>query len=215
MIIDDQRRRLLLLRHAKSSWLDVACDDHDRPLNGRGAKAAILIAPYVIQWAPQWIGCSTAQRTRATLLPIIEQLATPARITLSGSLYEGSVTEYLNVVATIDKGVQTALLVGHNPTLQRMCAYLMQTEDHGNDLTTPVSNAPRKSQPARIEKLPTGVQPSETLPAKTYPTGALAVFSWPNSTSWQNVTSRSAHLEAFIRPRDLDQATGGSLSTLA
>ena len=32
--------RLILTRHAKSSWDDPLIDDHDRPLNPRGAKAA-------------------------------------------------------------------------------------------------------------------------------------------------------------------------------
>jgi len=33
-------KRLTVLRHAKSSWKDRALDDFDRPLNGRGRKAA-------------------------------------------------------------------------------------------------------------------------------------------------------------------------------
>jgi phosphohistidine phosphatase len=33
-------RRLYLLRHAKSSWKDHGLDDHERPLAGRGRRAA-------------------------------------------------------------------------------------------------------------------------------------------------------------------------------
>ena len=33
-------KRLTVLRHAKSSWKDRELDDFDRPLNGRGRKAA-------------------------------------------------------------------------------------------------------------------------------------------------------------------------------
>jgi phosphohistidine phosphatase len=39
-------RQLLLLRHAKSSWDDPALPDHDRPLAGRGRKAAKLIGEH-------------------------------------------------------------------------------------------------------------------------------------------------------------------------
>ena len=34
---------LYLLRHAKSSWRDLAIDDFDRPLNNRGLKDAPLM----------------------------------------------------------------------------------------------------------------------------------------------------------------------------
>jgi phosphohistidine phosphatase len=37
-------RRLLLLRHAKSSWDEPALADHDRPLAPRGRRASKLIA---------------------------------------------------------------------------------------------------------------------------------------------------------------------------
>ncbi|MEC7253413.1 MAG: histidine phosphatase family protein, partial [Candidatus Thermoplasmatota archaeon] len=30
------RTRLIIMRHAKSSWSDASLDDHDRPLNKRG-----------------------------------------------------------------------------------------------------------------------------------------------------------------------------------
>ena len=39
-------RRLILTRHAKSSWDDPGMDDHDRPLNSRGLRDA----PAMGQW---------------------------------------------------------------------------------------------------------------------------------------------------------------------
>ena len=35
---------LHLLRHAKSDWSDPSLADHDRPLNGRGRKARLVMA---------------------------------------------------------------------------------------------------------------------------------------------------------------------------
>jgi len=35
--------RLLLMRHAKSSWSDGQLTDHERPLNNRGRRAAAEI----------------------------------------------------------------------------------------------------------------------------------------------------------------------------
>ena len=37
-------KTLLLLRHAKSAWSDPRLDDHDRPLSGRGERAAKAMA---------------------------------------------------------------------------------------------------------------------------------------------------------------------------
>src|SRR6266851_4698449 len=57
-------RRLVLLRHAKSAWPDVA--DHERPLARRGRRDA----PVAGRWlraagrAPDRVICSTARRAR-------------------------------------------------------------------------------------------------------------------------------------------------------
>ena len=46
-------KTLLLLRHAKSAWSDPRLDDHDRPLNGRGERAAKAMADHIArQGAP-------------------------------------------------------------------------------------------------------------------------------------------------------------------
>ena len=35
--------RLILMRHAKSDWGDVALEDHERPLNKRGRRSATAL----------------------------------------------------------------------------------------------------------------------------------------------------------------------------
>src|ERR1700744_5253650 len=63
---EDAGRRLVLLRHAKSDWPDMA--DHDRPLAKRGRRDA----PGVGRWlggsgyAPAAVVGSTARRARET-----------------------------------------------------------------------------------------------------------------------------------------------------
>nr|XP_043637008.1 uncharacterized protein At3g52155, chloroplastic [Erigeron canadensis] len=64
-----RRRRLILLRHAKSSWEDRSLKDHDRPLSKAGETDAIQVA-YKLQqlgWIPELILSSDATRTRQTL----------------------------------------------------------------------------------------------------------------------------------------------------
>ena len=62
-------RRLLLLRHAKSSWADPGVRDHDRPLNDRGRTAAPLVGGYLRahDLIPDRVLCSSARRTCETL----------------------------------------------------------------------------------------------------------------------------------------------------
>src|SRR3546814_17220308 len=39
-------KRLILFRHAKSDWDDPVARDFDRPLNGRGEKAALVMGEF-------------------------------------------------------------------------------------------------------------------------------------------------------------------------
>ena len=62
-------KRLLLLRHAKSSWDDASLADRDRPLAPRGHKAAERMAEHLRSGGPavDLVLCSPALRTTETL----------------------------------------------------------------------------------------------------------------------------------------------------
>ncbi|TYI27667.1 hypothetical protein ES332_A05G192500v1 [Gossypium tomentosum] len=62
-------RRLILLRHAKSSWQHPSLRDHDRPLSKTGRIDAVTVSRKLerMGWIPQLILCSDALRTRETL----------------------------------------------------------------------------------------------------------------------------------------------------
>ena len=47
-------RRLIVMRHAKSSWKDPNLDDHERPLNKRGRRDAPMVADAIFErgWIP-------------------------------------------------------------------------------------------------------------------------------------------------------------------
>ena len=64
-----ERRRLYLLRHAKSSWDQPGQPDHERPLADRGRQAVRLLARHVHEHRiePELVLCSSASRTRETL----------------------------------------------------------------------------------------------------------------------------------------------------
>jgi len=113
-------KRLYLLRHAKSSWDDEGLADHDRPLSGRGRRAADAIGRHLRAEGiePELVLCSSAARTRETL----------ARIGLSGvverDLYGASADELLARVRDVPPGVDSVLLIGHNPGIHDLALAL-------------------------------------------------------------------------------------------
>ncbi|MFK7793069.1 MAG: histidine phosphatase family protein [Devosiaceae bacterium] len=167
-------KTLLLMRHAKSSWRDEMLDDIERPLNGRGRRAASAMAPLVAAWQPQWIGCSIAQRTRETLAPIVQELTTPCEMTLSANLYDSNEAAYLRQIRSIPGSVNRALIIGHNPTLEDLLQALVGA-----------------AEPDALARL------SEKLP-----TGTLITLECPIAR-WSELTSGCAHLVDVIRPADI------------
>jgi phosphohistidine phosphatase len=111
-------KRLYLLRHAKSSWKDPGLADHDRPLAGRGRRAAKAVARHLRELGiePELVMCSTA-RARETLERLEPVLGTGA-VRVERELYgAGALLEQLRGVPD---AVGSVLVIGHNPGLQRL-----------------------------------------------------------------------------------------------
>lgn len=62
-------KRLHLIRHAKSSWSSGSLADIDRPLNQRGLKSCVLMAPQIVKAGCSFehVFCSPAVRAQSTL----------------------------------------------------------------------------------------------------------------------------------------------------
>ncbi|PLX82828.1 MAG: phosphohistidine phosphatase [Desulfuromonas sp.] len=116
-------KRLLLVRHAKSSWDDPDLADIDRPLNKRGKRDAPTMGRRLAERgiAPGLIVSSPAKRARRTALLLAEEIAYPEEtIALDERIYEASAAELLDVIRGFDDAQDTALLVGHNPGLTEL-----------------------------------------------------------------------------------------------
>jgi phosphohistidine phosphatase len=167
-------KRLYLLRHAKSSWKDTSLPDHDRPLAGRGRRAAKAIARHLREQdlEPQLVLCSTARRARETLERIQPALGA-ATVELEHDLYAASADALLERLRRVPDGVASVMLIGHNPGLQ--------------DLALDLARSPRT-----VGEL-----------ATKFPTAALATLEVPAS-NWHELDHETAEIVAFVRPRDLD-----------
>jgi phosphohistidine phosphatase len=118
-------RRLLLLRHAKSSWDDPTLDDHERPLAPRGLKATKRLSRWIEAYgvAPDLVLCSTATRAQETLARVAASLGSPP-VHVEDRLYHASVEGLLARIGLVGNEIETLLVVGHNPGLEELCSVL-------------------------------------------------------------------------------------------
>ncbi len=118
-------RRLILTRHAKSSWDNPSMDDHDRPLNPRGQRAALELGEWLHSrgYEPDEVLCSAAARTRETWqMTVAAPLEVMPNVRYLDSLYQASPDVMLDVLrkATGD----CVMMIGHNPGIGELAAML-------------------------------------------------------------------------------------------
>ena len=119
-------RRLIVMRHAKSSWSDPAATDHERPLNSRGQRDAPRVAERLaeLDWLPEWVLSSDARRTRETIDRMLSVLPSDLPVAFSPALYHSGIEAVRQEVAGVPDDVQTLLLLGHNPGWEEMATIL-------------------------------------------------------------------------------------------
>ncbi|MFH8383905.1 SixA phosphatase family protein [Kitasatospora sp. NPDC018058] len=171
---EEQQRRIVLVRHAKSDWPDV--DDHDRPLAARGRKAAPLAGRWLADHGlvPDLALVSTAVRTRETWALMVAELPTTPETVYDGRLYDIGLGEQLiALLAETPDDVATLLVLGHNPVVHEAADAL-------------AGEAADEDQLARMRG--------------RFPTAAIAVLTFPGP--WQGVGPGAARLTAYRTPKD-------------
>ena len=115
-------KTLLLLRHAKSSWKDSTVADHDRPLNGRGRRAAELVRLFLKgrKLRPDLVLSSSSVRTRETVEILFQKTEAVPEISYDDALYLASAAKLLEVILALDEDRDQVLLVGHNPGIEEL-----------------------------------------------------------------------------------------------
>ena len=109
------RTRLIIMRHAKSSWSDASLDDHNRPLNKRGRRDASRIAQELHdrEWIPDRIRVSSSKRTMETL-ELMEAISNNSTIDVEPGLYHSNISTLLQAVEEAEEG-KTTMILSHNP----------------------------------------------------------------------------------------------------
>jgi phosphohistidine phosphatase len=171
----EPRRRLILLRHAKSSWDDASLPDDARPLAPRGRRAVALLEQYLRMQDPdiELVLCSPAQRTRETWDGVRKGLRSAPEVRFVPEVYEATANDLLDIVHQVDDHHRSVLLIGHNPGMQDLAERLVGDGKH-----------------KALARLGRG-----------FPTGALAMLSFDDV--WTDLDRGGARLDSFVRPKDL------------
>lgn len=120
-------KSLWLLRHAKAVAAESGPADFARRLTERGERDALWIGERLALASrrPTRILASPAARTRRTAEIVAEALAQrPTAVLLDDSLYLASAAALAAAIGATDDGIDTLLVVGHNPGLSELALEL-------------------------------------------------------------------------------------------
>jgi phosphohistidine phosphatase len=136
------QRELLLLRHGKSDW-SAGTDDFHRPLKLHGKRSAQRVGTWLMRQGlvPDHVVSSPAERACATAAKACKTMGIGMRaIDLDERLYEARLDDLLAILAGCPARARRVLLVGHNPGLEELLAFLsphgIAAADKGKLLST-------------------------------------------------------------------------------
>jgi phosphohistidine phosphatase len=120
-------KRLVLIRHAKSSWDDPSLEDRERPLNKRGKKDAREMGKRLADGGlrPDVMISSPAARAVVTAKKIAEALGYPKKnLLIEPILYGAGCEEWMEVINRLATDCYVAVLFGHNPAMTALVRHL-------------------------------------------------------------------------------------------
>lgn len=123
-------KRLILMRHAKSSWTNPSARDFDRPLNKRGRLSARFMAGIELKSQVDLVLCSASKRTTETITIFNEICKQDLIIQFKDELYAASYETHLKEIAQLGDDHNTVMIVAHNPGISRLLSYLTHESRH-------------------------------------------------------------------------------------
>lgn len=107
--------RVIVMRHAKSSWATADLDDHARPLNDRGKASTAALGQWLVAkgYVPDQVLSSDAQRTRDTWGGLAPGLGVDLTPDWRSDLYLAGAGAIFSALRGASGRV--VLILGHNP----------------------------------------------------------------------------------------------------
>ncbi len=111
-------KKIIFVRHSKSSWDNMYIQDHDRELNKRGRRDSVFMAKKLkeLGYTPEIIIASSAVRALTTAKNISEVLGV-SDLRIENHLYSCSRKTIIDYVNALEAEASTILIVNHNPTI--------------------------------------------------------------------------------------------------
>lgn len=111
-------KKILMIRHAKSSWDDITQKDFERPLNDRGHKDAPMMAKRLLKEGIDIDAFVTSPALRA--LTTAEYFAKAydikkRKLLQEPSLYLAEPEVFFNIISQLDDDHKTVAIFSHNP----------------------------------------------------------------------------------------------------
>ena len=112
--------RLIVMRHADSSWPPGVQLDHDRPLSAQGRLEAPMMSQALIQrdWLPDLALISSSARTQETFSLMME-----VQSEIRPEIYLADLEILLPIATGIEED-KTTLILGHNPGCEMLVSTL-------------------------------------------------------------------------------------------
>ncbi|WP_299329661.1 histidine phosphatase family protein [Parasphingopyxis sp.] len=175
-------KRLILLRHAKSSWDDPVKRDFDRPLNEKGKRAAKMMGEHMQEDGIMFdaVIASPAIRVVETLESVAQGYGEPIEPEWDRRAYLASNMTLLDILHEADDAARSLLMSGHNSGLEDLV--LLLVPDSKGDKAR-----------AKVEE--------------KFPTCALAEMEF-DVDSWADIAPGTGKLLRYVRPRDLHADLG-------
>jgi phosphohistidine phosphatase len=175
-------KRLILIRHAKSSWDDPVERDFDRPLNAKGKRAAETMGRHMrnLDIDFEKVVASPAMRVVETIESLAIGLDRVIEPEWDRRAYLASNMTLLDIVHEQPDTTDSLLLAGHNSGLEDLVLLL-------------VPDTRKDEARAAVEE--------------KFPTCSLAVMTF-DTDRWEQIAPGSGTLDQFVRPRDLDKKLG-------
>lgn len=170
--------KLLILRHAKSSWSNPALDDKERPLNARGKRDALRMGQFLRDQGlqPDMVIASNATRVEATIQRLLKAMDhRPADLIWRDCLYGTEPENWLSTLVHFPVAQQKVLICGHNPELESLANLLCR------------------------------VPPAIPEDGKLIPTATLVELSFDGP--WRKLTPNICELVRITRPKSLSPLT--------
>ncbi|RED14379.1 SixA phosphatase family protein [Pontivivens insulae] len=167
-------KRIVLIRHAKSSWSDPEAEDVGRPLNKRGRLAASLMGAWLdeMDLVPDAVWLSPAERTVQTWTRMRAVSGGPEG-EVHKALYMADPNTMLSILRASGKA-ETIAIIGHQPGMSAMA-----------------------------RKLSDGKMSTSVARALThYPTGGVAVLE-ADVKKAAEIEYKSCAFTHFVIPKDL------------